>query len=68
MTIARWDNGLSLNFIDADFRGWVSSDPDLPVDGGFMPGQARVDMPSGQFPGHVAGQRVQHRSDQRASQ
>jgi hypothetical protein len=49
MTIARWDNGLSLNFVDADFRGWVSSDPDLPVDGGFMPGQARVDMPSVSF-------------------
>ena len=37
MTIARWDGGLSLNFIDEDFRGWVSSDPTLPVDGGFTP-------------------------------
>jgi hypothetical protein len=67
MTIARWENGLSLNFIEEDFRGWVSSDPSLPVDGGFSPGQARVDMPSGQFPGHVAGQRVQHRPGQRPS-
>lgn len=45
MTIARWDGGLALNFIDEDLRGWVSSDPALPVAGGFRPGQARVDMP-----------------------
>jgi hypothetical protein len=49
MTIARWENGLSLNFIEEDFRGWVSSDPSLPVDGGFSPGQARVDMPQVSF-------------------
>jgi hypothetical protein len=50
MTIARWENGLSLNFIDADFRGWVSSDPSLPVDGGFVTsGQARVDDAAGQL-------------------
>ena len=49
MTIARWENGLSLNFIEEDFRGWVSSDPGLPVDGGFAPGQARVDMPQVSF-------------------
>jgi hypothetical protein len=49
MTIARWENGLSLNFVDADFRGWVSSDPSLPVDGGFVPGQPRVSMPQVSF-------------------
>ena len=49
MTIARWDGGLSLNFIDEDFRGWVSSDPTLPVDGGFIPGQARTEMPQVSF-------------------
>ena len=49
MTIARWENGLSLNFVDEDFRGWVSSDPNLPVDGGFIPGQARVEMPQVSF-------------------
>jgi hypothetical protein len=49
MTIARWDNGLSLNFIQEDFRGWVSSAPELPIDGGFTPGQARVDMPQVSF-------------------
>jgi hypothetical protein len=49
MTIARWENGLSLNFVDEDFRGWVSSDPDLPVDGGFVPGQPRVSMPQVSF-------------------
>lgn len=49
MTIAQWDSGLTLNFVDRDFRGWVSSDPDLPVAGGFAVGQARVDMPSVSF-------------------
>jgi hypothetical protein len=45
MTVARWDGGLALNFVDGDFRGWVTSDPTLPVAGGFVPGQARVEMP-----------------------
>jgi hypothetical protein len=49
MTIARWDGGLSLNFVDEDFRGWVSSDATLPVDGGFIPGQARTEMPQVSF-------------------
>jgi len=49
MTIARWEGGLSLNFIDEDFRGWVSSDPTLPIDGGFIPGQARTEMPQVSF-------------------
>jgi len=49
MTIAQWESGLSLNFVDEDFRGWVSSDPALPIDGGFQPGQARVDMPQVSF-------------------
>jgi hypothetical protein len=45
MTIARWEGGLALNFVDEDFRGWVTSDPTLPVAGGFVPGQPRVEMP-----------------------
>jgi hypothetical protein len=49
MTIARWDSGLSLNFVDADFRGWVTSDPALPVAGGFSVGQPRVEMPTVSF-------------------
>lgn len=49
MTVARWEGGLSLNFVDEDFRGWVSSDPELPVAGGFVPGQPRVEMPTVSF-------------------
>ncbi|MCU4652474.1 hypothetical protein N8I71_06500 [Roseibacterium sp. SDUM158016] len=49
MTVARWQNGLALNFVDQDFRGWVSSDPALPVAGGFTPGTARVAMPQVSF-------------------
>jgi hypothetical protein len=66
MTIAefRWENGLSLNFIDADFRGWVSSDPSLPVDGGFAPGQARVDMPQVSFQVTSLGNEFNHRPGQ----
>jgi hypothetical protein len=49
MTIAQWDSGLTLNFVDEDFRGWVTSDPALPVAGGFAAGQARVEMPAVSF-------------------
>jgi hypothetical protein len=45
MTIAQWEGGLALNFIDEDFRGWVTSDPTLPVAGGFVARQERVNMP-----------------------
>lgn len=49
MTIATWEGGLVLNFVDGDFRGWTTTDPDLPVAGGFAPGRARVDLPQVSF-------------------
>jgi hypothetical protein len=49
MTVARWEGGLSLNFVDEDFRGWVNADPRLPVAGGFSPGMPRVEMPTVSF-------------------
>jgi hypothetical protein len=52
MTIARWENGLSLNFIEEDFRGWVSSDPSLPVDGGFSRDRPGWTCPRSAFRSH----------------
>ena len=49
MTIATWPGGLALNFVEDDFRGWTSFDPDLPVAGGLTPGLPRVDMPQTSF-------------------
>lgn len=49
VTAARWEDGLVLNFLGGDFRGWVSTDPDLPVAGGFRPGQLRLEMPPVSF-------------------
>lgn len=49
MTIATWPGGLALNFVEGDFRGWSSFDPDIPVAGGFTPGLPRVDMPQTSF-------------------
>jgi len=49
VTSALWEDGLTLNFIDGDFVGWTSSDPALPVAGGFRAGQSRLEMPQVSF-------------------
>ncbi|WP_025311621.1 hypothetical protein [Roseicyclus elongatus] len=49
ITAASWEDGLTLNFVEGSFLGWTSSDPDLPVAGGFRPGQLRVQMPQVSF-------------------
>lgn len=49
VTSATWEDGLTLNFQEGDFRGWVTRDPDLPVAGGFFAGQSRLDMPQVSF-------------------
>mgnify|MGYP006447479323 CR=1 FL=1 len=49
MTVARWEGGLALNFVEGDFRGWVTSDPEIPVAGGFAPGLPRLEMPTVSF-------------------
>jgi hypothetical protein len=49
VTAASWEDGLTLNFQDGTFLGWTSRDPDLPVAGGFRPGQLRVQMPQVSF-------------------
>ena len=38
VTAARWPNGLTLNFLEGDFRGWVVDQPGLPA-GGLEVGQ-----------------------------
>ena len=49
VTAAMWEDGLTLNFLDATFAGWTSSDPAFPVAGGFVAGQPRLDMPQVSF-------------------
>ena len=49
ITAVRWESGLTLNFFEGAFRGWVSSDPELPADGGFRPGMMRVELPAVSF-------------------
>ena len=49
VTSATWEDGLTLNFQNGDFVGWVSSDPDLGVAGGFRPGMSRLEMPQTSF-------------------
>lgn len=35
---AYWRDGLTLNFVDGDFRGWVLTEPGLTADGGLAVG------------------------------
>ncbi|QBY02408.1 hypothetical protein E2K80_18015 [Rhodophyticola sp. CCM32] len=41
VTAARWSNGLTLNFTDGDFRGWVLNQPGLRTAQGLSVGQPR---------------------------
>jgi hypothetical protein len=49
ITAAAWPGGLTLNFQDGSFAGWVNTDPDLVAGGGFRPGQPRLEMPQASF-------------------
>lgn len=44
VTAARWPNGLTLNFLDGDFRGWVVDEPGLSP-AGLQVGQAPPSVP-----------------------
>jgi hypothetical protein len=49
VTAASWEDGLTLNFQNGQFTGWVNSDPDLAVAGGFRAGMPRLAMPQVSF-------------------
>jgi hypothetical protein len=49
VTAAAWEDGLTLNFQNGQFVGWVNADPDLAVAGGFRAGQPRLSMPQTSF-------------------
>lgn len=49
ITAAAWEDGLTLNFQNGQFVGWVNADPNLAVAGGFRAGQSRLDMPQTSF-------------------
>jgi hypothetical protein len=49
VTAAAWDDGLTLNFQNGQFVGWVNADPELAVAGGFRAGQPRLEMPPVSF-------------------
>jgi hypothetical protein len=55
MTVARWRDGLALNFVGGDFRGWETTDPALPVAGQLAVDQARIDMPTVSFQATASG-------------
>ena len=55
MTVARWPNGLALNFVEGNFRGWETTDPSMPVAGRLAVDQPRVDMPSVTFQATASG-------------
>jgi len=40
----RWQSGLTLNFQDGDFAGWVVDEPGLVVAGGYRVGMAAPDL------------------------
>ncbi len=41
---AYWADGLTMNFVDGDFRGWVLSEPDLTAAGGLTVGTLPPDV------------------------
>lgn len=45
VTAARWTNGLTLNFLEGDFRGWVVDAPGQPVAGGLSVGAQAPGVP-----------------------
>lgn len=49
VTAASWEDGLTLNFQDGRFVGWVNTDPGLTATGGLRPGQPRLEMPQASF-------------------
>ncbi len=49
MTFARFEDGLTLNFMNGSFVGWTTSDPFLPVVDGYRPGQPRNQMAGASF-------------------
>ena len=55
MTVARWPDGLALNFVEGNFRGWETTDPSMPVAGRLAVDQPRVDMPSVTFQATASG-------------
>lgn len=56
VTAAYWPVGLTVNFLDGDFRGWVVTEPDLPVAGGLTVGMT---PPVGPLVGTTLGQEVE---------
>jgi hypothetical protein len=49
ITAVAWEDGLTLNFQEGNFVGWVNTDPDLPAGGGIRPGQSRLELPQVSF-------------------
>jgi hypothetical protein len=49
MSFARFEDGLTLNFLNGNFVGWTTTDPAIPVVDGFRPGQPRTQMAEASF-------------------